>query len=279
MPNKLNAALCGLLLLLGGVARGAVIPKTHNGLTGHWVLIQTNTATNGTLAFVPERIHTCRKTKRLDAAIYFHGFFDNPNDYGKYGLPESVLDSEFCGVLFVPIGKWDKKTPEGKKEKPGSDWGLLSRDNGLTRFFADVLPKLSGMTTPEGESLIPNAPLGRVALIAHSAGANAVAVEITSGGIPVERVILLDAYYLGEHRFATWAKADPSRRFLGAYTPGYYTRLFNDLFHRLPQGQEGFHVAGTRNHNELVKKELPGLLRKLQQHWDTATNHPSLALN
>lgn len=98
--------------------------------------------------------------------------------------------------------------PELRVEASTGDVGQLAQADGLRRMLVDALAPVGGIER-----------LRQLLLVAHSGGYTGVSAGIRRGGLNIDGIALLDAFYGDFDVFRNWVE-DTSGRFWSAYTSG-----------------------------------------------------------
>lgn len=104
--------------------------------------------------------------------------------------------------------------PELAFDQRSSNPGNLAEPAGFRALIEEVLDRLRDRF----EQPISADDLGRVVLVAHSAGFQAAAAILHQGWVRVDEVYLLDALYAGAESFESWVLGGPRRRLVNIYT-------------------------------------------------------------
>lgn len=89
--------------------------------------------------------------------------------------------------------------------------GRFAERDGFQRFLTALLQALS-------DRLGEDAVVGRITLLAHSAGFETALAIVQRGGVDVEHVVLFDALYRGVEPFLEWAREAEAHRLVSLYT-------------------------------------------------------------
>lgn len=123
-------------------------------------------------------------------------------------LPEQVTKSGLNAVLVAPQFAVDARD---------SSAGKLSQPGGLRRFLDETAGKLARLIgKPESARTFATMP---VVIIAYSGGFVPAAWSVSNGGIGkrLRGVVLLDALYGRQNRFANWIRKSGNGFFVSAY--------------------------------------------------------------
>lgn len=145
--------------------------------------------------------------------IFFHGHGSViERTVAETDLPRQIAESGANAILVVPQFAYDAAD---------SSPGKFLRPGGFARFVDEAATRLARLMTPAGADLrrlsgVFN--LAPVMLVAFSGGYKPAAFVLTRGGAAhrIHSVVLLDALYDEEDKFAAWFAGARSRAFLAS---------------------------------------------------------------
>lgn len=207
-----------------------------------------------TLMYVPAGFDPRRPALMV---MFFHGHGSViERTVMEADLPRQIAESGANAVLVAPQFAYD-----AADSSPGKFW----RPGALARFIDEAATKLAQLLAPQGADLRRLAGvfnLAPVMLVAFSGGYKPAAYVLARGGAAhrIHSVVLLDALYDEEDKFATWFASARQRAFIASFytesTAGNQVKLRDMLAKRriasttslpasFPSGTAAFVASGT----------------------------------
>lgn len=186
--------------------------RGHRTISGDVLLEGTTYSDDRTLMYVPAGFDP-RRPALMVVFFHGHGSVIERTVVNDTDLPRQITESGANAVLVAPQFAYDAAdSSPGKFLRPGS----------FARFIDEAATKLARLLTPQGANLrrlsgvFNQAP---VMLVAFSGGYKPAAYVLARGGAAhrIHSVVLLDALYDEEDKFASWFAGARSRAFLASF--------------------------------------------------------------
>lgn len=184
--------------------------RGHRTPSGDVLLEGATFSDDRTLLHVPAGFDPRRPALMM---VFFHGHGSIiERVIGETGLPRQIAESGANAVLIAPQFAFDAAdSSPGKFLRPGA----------FARFIDEAATKLARLLTPQGASLRPLSGVlnkAPVMIVAFSGGYKPTAFVLARGGAAhrIHGVVLLDALYDEEDKFAAWFAGARSRAFLAS---------------------------------------------------------------
>jgi hypothetical protein len=144
--------------------------------------------------------------KPIELFVWFHGWFNNIDSAGGFGLTEQFRDAGRNAIFIFP---------EGPKNAPDSYGGKLERPEMFTLFINDLLFKLAiNKIIPKDKAY--SIKDCSITLAGHS-GAYRVISKIIQYN-KIDELLLFDAMYGGNDAYLKWIAESKQHRFIHIYT-------------------------------------------------------------
>ena len=185
--------------------------RGHRTASGDVLLEGTTYSDDRVLMYVPAGFDPRRPALMV---LFFHGHGSTiERTVQEADLPRQIAESGANAVLVAPQFAFD-----AGDSSPGKFW----RPGAFARFVDEAATKLARLLTPQGADLrrlsgVFN--LAPVMLVAFSGGYKPTAYVLARGGAAhrIHSVVLLDALYDEEDKFAAWFAGARSRAFLASF--------------------------------------------------------------
>jgi hypothetical protein len=146
------------------------------------------------------------KDKPLELFVWFHGWYNNIDSAGGFGLTEQFRSAGRNAIFIFP---------EGPKNAPDSYGGKFERPEMFALFINDFLKKLEDIKVlPKNKQYSINDC--SITLAGHS-GAYRVISKIIQYN-KIDELLLFDAMYGGNDAFLHWIAESKKHRFIQIYT-------------------------------------------------------------
>jgi hypothetical protein len=181
--------------------------------------------------------------KPIEIFVWFHGWFNNIDSAGGFGLIEQFRDAGRNAIFIFP---------EGPKNAPDSYGGKLERPEMFALLINDLLNALAlNKILPKDKQFsIKNCS---ITLAGHS-GAYRVISKIIQYN-KIDELLLFDAMYGGNDAFLKWIAESKQHRFIHIYTKDGGTFENTNLI--MQQLKDSLKVAiASVTENELKKDDL-----------------------
>jgi hypothetical protein len=144
--------------------------------------------------------------KPLELFVWFHGWYNNIDSAGGFGLTEQFIDAGRNAIFIFP---------EGPKNAPDSYGGKLERPEMFALFINDLLNKLAfnKILPKDKQYSIQDCS---ITLAGHS-GAYRVISKIIQYN-KIDELLLFDAMYGGNDAYLKWIAESKKHRFIQIYT-------------------------------------------------------------
>lgn len=185
--------------------------RGHRTPSGDVLMEQITYSDDRTLLYVPAGFDPRRPALIV---MFFHGHGSViERTVTEADLPRQIAESGANAVLVAPQFAYD-----AADSSPGKFW----RPGAFARFVDEAATKLARLLTPQGADLrrlsgVFN--LAPVMLVAFSGGYKPAAYVLARGGAAhrIHSVVLLDALYDEEEKFAAWFAGARRRAFLASF--------------------------------------------------------------
>lgn len=184
-------------------------------------------------------------TKPIELFVWFHGWYNNIDSAGGFGLREQFGDAGRNAIFIFP---------EGPKNAPDSYGGKLEQPKMFALFINDLLNKLASIKImPQNKQY--NICDCKITLAGHS-GAYRVISKIIQYN-KIDELLLFDAMYGGNEAFLKWIAESKQHRFIHIYTKDGGTFENTNLI--MQQLKDSLKVDITSvNENKLKLDDLRG---------------------
>jgi len=185
--------------------------RGHRTPSGDVLLEGITYSDDRTLMYVPAGFDP-RRPALMVMFFHGHGSVIERTVVTETDLPRQIAESGANAVLVAPQFAYDAAdSSPGKFLRPGA----------FARFVDEAASKLTRLLTPQGADLRRLAGvfnLAPVMLVAFSGGYKPAAYALARGGAAhrIHSVVLLDALYDEEDKFATWFASARARAFLAS---------------------------------------------------------------
>lgn len=185
--------------------------RGHRTFSGDVLMEQITYSDDRTLMYVPAGFDPRRPALMV---VFFHGHGSIiERTVNDADLPRQIAESGTNAVLIAPQFAYD-----AADSSPGKFW----RPGAFARFIDEAATRLARLMTPKGADLrrlsgvFNQAP---IMLVAFSGGYKPAAYVLARGGAAhrIHSVVLLDALYDEEDKFATWFASARQRAFIASF--------------------------------------------------------------